>query len=239
MRRKIVICDDDPLLRQQLCTYLNQFQNEWNESFSILQFSSGEALLENIPDEMQVLFLDIKMGETSGMEVARRLRTKSNPVLVYFITSMPEYAIDGYDVHAFAFLTKPLQYDVVRNKLREGLQRIDKRAGYFITIHHESKIDVINISEILYIEVYGHSVYVQTKDGVKQCTASLKDLEATLLQRGFFRCHKSYLVNLRAITQVEMTSLTLFNGTEVPLSKHRRKNFLNALSDFSGGSYGA
>lgn len=238
MQRKVVICDDDPLLRRQLCTYLEKFQKEWNESFSILQFSSGEALLENMPEEMQILFLDIKMGETSGMEVARRLRAKSNQVLVYFITSMPEYAIEGYDVHAFAFLTKPVQYEVIRSKLREGLQRIDKDTGYFITIHHESKIDVINVSEILYIEVYGHNVYVQMKGGVKRCTASLKELEATLLQRGFFRCHKSYLVNLRAITQVEMTNLLLFNGRKVPLSKHRRKSFLNALSEFSGGSYG-
>lgn len=110
MRRNIAICDDEKTIRDQLSLHLNQIQEESGDDYHLFYYSSAEELLANMPADLDVILLDIAMGDMTGMECAKNLRAKGYDVNIIFITSMTEYALEGYDVHAFAFLPKPIVY---------------------------------------------------------------------------------------------------------------------------------
>ena len=98
MRRKIAVCDDEKVMLRQLSQYLTQIQEETGDCYDLCYFTSAEELLEHLPQDVQVILLDISMGEMSGMQCARALRKRGVDCAIMFITSMTQYALEGYDV---------------------------------------------------------------------------------------------------------------------------------------------
>ena len=232
--KKIVICDDDPELCAQLRTNVDRMAAERGESFAVRTFSSAEALLEQWTEDTDILLLDIQMGSLSGMEAARALRRRDDPVCIIFITAMTQYAMEGYEVHAFGFLRKPVGYERFCYVLGEALGAAPVREELTFSLHRGTQIRKVGASEILYIEACGHEIRVVARQGTLLAGATLAEFEQQLSGRGFFRCHKGYLVNFCFVRQIQAKSVTMTNGDEIPLSKHRRKEFLESFAGFAG-----
>lgn len=236
MTRRIAVCDDDPQIARQLARYLDQLRQESGDELDVIYFSSAEELLQFLPADTQVLLLDISMGGMTGMEAARQLRARGLDALqILFITSMAEYALEGYGVHAFAFLTKPVQYAAFRRSLLEVFQRLDKARAATFLLNTGATSHVIRLDELLYAEVYQHEtsfVFAQSRQTGKIAIAAL---EQQIARYGFFRCHKSYLVNLKQILRIEPAAVVLSNGDAVPLSRHRRRELMEAWTRCMGG----
>ena len=124
MTLRIAVCDDELSAASQIDLYLNQIQLEENLKFQVFFFSSGEELLEHMPRDIHVLLLDIQMKQATGIDVARRLRAEGLDFFLFFITSHVQYALEGYEVHAYAFLQKPLRYAPLKMYLMEVLKRL-------------------------------------------------------------------------------------------------------------------
>ena len=107
---KTIICDDEQEMRSAVRANLERFSEETGERFSVTELTSGEALLFNLTEDTDIIFLDIKMNGITGMDAARKLREKNSRVCIVFITTMTQYALEGYEVHAFGFLKKPVSY---------------------------------------------------------------------------------------------------------------------------------
>lgn len=233
--RKILICDDEAYVRDLLCDYLRQTEKLLGEEFQIVCCSSGEAMLEQAADA-DIVLLDIGMDTMSGMEAAHTLRRRSNNACLIFITSMTEYALEGYSVHAFGFLKKPVQFGTFFQQIEDALSTLAPRAGITVVLKNGLELFRMNSREILYIEVMGHNIRVHHTHGDFQCPARLSELEEALLPHGFFRCHKSYLINLDYIQRILPNSLLMTNQADIPVSKYRRKEFMTAFSKFAGGT---
>ena len=231
----ITICDDEKATRDQLQGYLNQFAELTGEEFQTTCLSSGEELLTWLPADTDILLLDIQMGPISGIEAARDLRKRFHDLCVIFVTSQVQYALDGYKVHAFGFLQKPIQFGQFRLQLTDALALLSARQGMTVTLKTGGETHRFNCNEIYYMEARRHTVTVALRSGKQEYSASLSALEEALRGHGFFRCHKSILVNLRCVQKVSQTELTMYNGDIVPLSRHRRQEFLVALSQYAGG----
>lgn len=229
--KRIAICDDERYVRESLCKYVKQYAEERGKDFEIYDFSSGEELIRNLPVDVDIIFLDIKMGELNGMNTARKLREQGNDACLIFVTSMVQYAIDGYEVHAFAFLEKPLEYDRFASVLSDALMRQSKST---LVLRRGSYVDSIPIMTILYIETLNHTSVIVTENGHREYAVSLKTLTKELQESGFDLCHKSFLVSFRKIQTVRQNELVLTDGTILPLSKHRRKEFLEAFTRYMG-----
>lgn len=229
--KRIAICDDERYVRESLCKYVKQYAEERDKDFEIYDFLSGEELIRNLPVDVDIIFLDIKMGELNGMNTARKLREQGNDACLIFVTSMVQYAIDGYDVHAFAFLEKPLEYDRFASVLSDALMRQSKST---LVLRRGSYVDSIPIMTILYIETLNHTSVIVTENGYREYAVSLKTLTKELQESGFDLCHKSFLVSFRKIQTVRQNELVLTDGTILPLSKHRRKEFLEAFTRYMG-----
>lgn len=229
--KKIAICDDEEYVRQEIIGYVERYAEEHNAEFITAVYSSSEALLEYLPADTSIVFLDIKMGKCTGMEAARILRQRGSNAYLIFVTSMVQYAIEGYEVHAFAFLEKPLQYSRFASVLAEALSREPRRT---LVLRRPNQVDSISIQTILYVETLDHTSIVVSETGAQEYTISLKKLQNELAPCGFGLCHKSYLVNYNKISSVKADELLLVNGSSIPLSKHRRKVFLEQFTRYMG-----
>lgn len=230
--KSIVICDDEAYIRQELSGYVRRYAEEHGAELCVSTYGSAEELLERLPTDVDILFLDIKMGPCSGMNAARILRERGNNAYLIFVTSMVQFALEGYEVHAFAFLEKPLKYQRFAAVLKDVLSRESRKT---LVLRRGNQVDSIPVTSILYVETLDHTSAVVTEGGRREYAISLKKLMEELSASGFGLCHKSFLVNFRKISTLQQNQLILTNGSSIPLSKHRRKLFLEQFTRYMGG----
>lgn len=231
-----VICDDEPSVRHQLVGYIRRIESELDSAINIIEFSSGVDLLDRYPMQTDILFLDIGMRILDGIETAHRIRKISPDVCIIFITSMVQYALNCYKVHAFSFIQKPVQYGEFRSEVCAALRSLQRTEySFFVTNAADGLQYLVSSGEIFYIEVQNHDCTLHLKDRTITTRQKLKKWEEDLSKYNFARCHVSFLVNFRHIRSVGGATLQMNNGDTIPISKQRRKAFLTALTDFAGG----
>lgn len=231
----VTICDDDRGILDQLCAYLKRLEELTGEHFQTTCLTSGEKLLTQLPPDTDILLLDIQMRPISGLEAARDLRKRDRHLCVIFVTSQVQYALDCYDVHAFGFLRKPIQFGQFRQQMTDAMELLAARQGVMIVLKAGGELHRYNCNDIYYMEARRHTIVVALQHETCEYGASLRELEKKLQGHGFFRCHKSILVNLRKIKKIGQTELVMLNGDTIPLSRHRRQEFLVAFSQQAGG----
>ena len=234
---KIAVCDDERTMLRQLSLYLSQIQEDTGDSYDIFYFTSAEELLANMPTDVQVILLDIAMGNMTGMECARTLRAKGCEADIIFITSMTEYALEGYDVHAFAFLPKPIVYAELKQRLTDCLAHARRERKDILSVDTAGGKELLPIDEIIFAEVYQHETSFVLLGRSVTGALPLSQAEKLLTPHGFFRCHRCYLVNMANIRRIDQDRLAMKNGKVIPVSKHRRKDFLDAFANFMGGRF--
>lgn len=233
---KIAVCDDEKPIREGIRDMLDRYAVQNGHTIQCTLFDSATALLRNYHADFDVLFLDISMQGLDGMEAAREIRKFDSQVCIIFVTSMQQYAIQGYRVHAFGFVTKPMNYQELSMELDEALRAIDaaRLRETAVTLRSGTQMERLTASEILYCEVCNHTIAIHLHNEVRTYRYSMKEMETMLGQYGFFRPHSAYLVNHAAIAQVLSTRLVLKNGEELPIAQQKRKAFLSALSRYIG-----
>ena len=232
MSYQIAICDDHPYIHKQLVPLLQKIAGELGESFELLSFTSAEQLLFEFTKSIDILILDIQMGRMSGMDAAHQLRKNGHNVPIIFLTAMPEYALEGYDVHAYSFLVKPVEEEVLRKRIHELLCVLSQTRPVFIKLKNRDGVEIVNVDSIVYIESFSHNLVVHFQEHSITCSMRMSDLEQQLAERGFFRVHKSYLVNMNHILRFGDEHLTMRNAATVPISRTRRKDFLIRFTEF-------
>lgn len=230
------VCEDEPEAAEVLRSYTEALCGELGEEPRLLLFKSGEELLEHYPEKVDILFLDIRMGELDGIETAKRIREQNRNVCIIFITSMAQYAIEGYRVRAFSFLTKPVRYEEFRIEVTAAVKKVREARGKELLIKSGGNTYRIRSAAIHYIEVQNHKVMIHGKDRQIGFQGKLASLEEELKGWGFGRCHVAYLVAFKHVVSVSADSLILRSGEMIPVSRNRKKEFMKAMADYLGGN---
>ncbi len=180
-----------------------------------------------------VVFLDVQMPGKSGVDAAVDISSLDPRPHIVFLTAYSEFAVDAFDVGAVDYLLKPVE----EGRLREALSRVEERMSAVfdrdlrVSIKRGSRVFLVSPSEIYFLEAEGGVVFAVTDAGRGAVQyRSLDAAEAELSGWRFFRCHRSFLVNLGAVSEVipqEGGLLKLrFKGDgvpEVPVSRIRAK----------------
>lgn len=232
---KLMICDDEPEMCLNIRGMLDRFSEECGVEFEIFECYSGAELLRRLSFDTDVLLLDIKMEAMTGMEAAKIIRKTNQDLCIIFITTMTQYAMEGYLVHAFGFIKKPLRYSQFRLQMADTVRLLKSRKKETITLRSGSQTYNLEAGSILYLEIYGHEIHIVQTGETLSYYGTLSGLESSLNGKGFFRCHKSYLVNLRHVGKIESSQAVLNNGTVIPVSKYRKKEFMQAFASYMGG----
>jgi len=232
---RIVICDDDASMCSQLNEYICRWSTQTQEPISVRCYHDADVMLSDFNDSTDILLLDICMQEVNGIEAAKKLRNKGKNVCIIFITGMAKYAVMCYKVRPFGFLTKPLCYEEFQMEFSDAANNIIEKRDSYIDVHFHSETRRVDIRNLIYLEAHNHTVtFYLNSDESLDINSSVNLLEQELNGKGFFRCHSAFLVNQRYIRSIGTTDLTLRNGIHIPISKHRRTEFLNMLTKYVG-----
>ena len=223
------ICDDEPMMVRELTSHLADYMKEKSmTAYSVSRFSDGRTLLES-GGSFDVIFLDIQMEQPDGMETARLLRQRGDHSLLIFVTVLKECVFDSFQVEAFDYLLKPLDSTRFHKTMNRVLRSLRQRTAEDIVIQRGTGCEVVLLSDIVYCEVLGRKIYLHKNDGtVSDYYDKLEDLERRMDGR-FFKCHRSYLVNLDYVRGCQDGQVQLSQGARIPASRLRERELTQAL----------
>lgn len=228
MNVKTLLVDDEQHCIESLKSHLKSYEfinvvGEVN--------SAEDALVYLQHHSVELLFLDIEMRGMDGLALAKKVESAYPELLIIFVTGHVGFALDGYEAHPVDFLTKPINpmrleraMGKVKNRKKEVTIKKDAKIGLNVA----GGIQMILVSDVLYIEKKGRKIYVCCSDGEKYDTReTMKRLEEMLTPFGFYRSHQSFLVPLHRIKAIHPDSFSrshtiMLKGSDnpVPLSRN-------------------
>lgn len=229
----IAICDDDPIILEQLCKLTRQTLDPYYQ-VELYTADSAEAL--RLYDKVfSIVVLDIQLPRDSGIDLARDLITADSRCRVIFVSGFVNYVSEVYDVpHLCMVLKKHLQAQLPRFLLRAAAM-VAAEAGRTLTVRSTGANKNVVLSQILYMERRGHNTYLYFQDGSElQTKEKLSSLQDRIGSQHYFRCHISYCVNLQHIGAVRGRELVMANGQIIPVSRPNLKPFNAAWFQYLG-----
>ncbi|MFA9457695.1 LytR/AlgR family response regulator transcription factor [Halalkalibacter sp. AB-rgal2] len=230
---RIAIVEDETSYQEQLIEFLRKFQKENEVTIEFETYSDGDEFIDHYKAQFDIILMDVQMPLMDGMSAAEEIRKIDSEVVIMFITNMAQYAIKGYAVDALDYVLKPITYFSFSERLIRALERMKKRESSFITIKLKGGMVRLELSDVYYVESQGHKLIFYTKEGEFTSSGAMKDLEEELSEYHFFRGHKGYLINLEHVDGMN-DSYAVVKGNELPVSRTKRKAFLEALADHWG-----
>ena len=228
---RIAICDDEKHMSEHIRSMVSDFFRKKNREISLRMFSSGEELL-NYNGQIDILFLDIQMKDMDGMETARRLRADKFRGFLVFITVLKEMVFQSFEVQAYDYLVKPVeekQFEKTMERLYTSMQNASEDS-LLVQKGYEGRI--IREEEIVFCEIIDRKIYLNLASGeVVDYYERIENLE-TKLGSHFFRCHRSYLINLKHLKGYKNGTACMDNGKEVPVSRLRSKEFSSVVLQY-------
>lgn len=234
---KAAVVDDSSEDARQLAGYLAKYETEHDVSIQTTVFQAGFDFLEEYRGEYDVIFLDIEMPGSNGLEVAREIRSKDDAVGIIFVTSMVQYAIQGYEVNAINFMVKPMGYYSFSTKLEKALRFFHMRSTHDIIIHNKDGIRKILSSDIFYIEKERDNLVFHTRQGNFCERGSIKMLKEEFSGLPFAECTSGCLVNLKYVKYVGKDKVSLADTVELPLSRRLKQHFSREYISYAGGGF--
>ncbi len=226
--------DDEPLALQQIATYIGKvpFLELTAQCQSAVE---ARQFLEN--DTVDAIFCDINMPDLNGMDFVKSLTT---PPLIVFTTAYAEYAVEGFKVAAVDYLLKPFglqDFQRAANRLQERLappsslhSSLSPKNANVVFLKSDYRIIKVAINDIRYIEAMSEYLKVHLRNEQKPITTllSMKKIEERL-PHNFMRIHRSYIVNLDDIREVNKNRVILDADTYLPIGDIYRENFQQYL----------
>lgn len=229
---KICIVEDDGASRDKLTEYIGRFCAEYSIEYNIDWYGDGLQFLEEYKPVYNLIFMDIQLPNIDGMTTARRLREIDGQVGIIFVTNLLKYAIHGYEVHAFDYIVKPVDYFDFSVRMRKFVGQALKEGEPNILLSSGGKIRRVSVREICYVDVAGHSVCYHLTGGEDvRVHGSMASAEQMLPRQCFVKCNSGILVNLYHVQTLERDEV-LVAGQWLPISRPKKKEFVAAVTKF-------
>ena len=230
----VAVCENDKMVREEVCRLCDRIVEESQISHGIIPFSDAEELerfLEVKGQIFDVLLLDIELGNKTGLELAKELRTKKDRVSIIFLTGHEEYLRDGYSVQPVHFLLKPLKKAELAEALRTDWELNHRPKNVFL--QKGSRSLNLPLNSILWAETSGnHNIRILLEDREEEFPISLSELEGLLPSGQFIRCHNSYVVSMEHVREFKKSILYMDNGSELPVGRKYYKRFQEAFVSY-------
>lgn len=224
---KIAVCDDEQMVEDCIKNLLKDYKKQKNLDYKFYYYKTGKQFLENA-EQFSIVFLDVEMPELNGFQIAEILRKKKLEIEIIYLTNHGEMAKQAFKVKALRYLQKPCQKEEWIEAFEAALYEISRQKIVKVKARDES-IYFIETEKIEYIESLGDDTciyYLENEFIISK--KSLKDWEKKL-KDDFFRCHKSYLINLGAVKSYQDTNFILKSGKQIPISYRKKKEVEPAI----------
>lgn len=238
--KKVLIVDDEYQAREVIKSMLKMNFSKEIEIIGEADSVKGAISFIN-KHPIDILFLDIKMPDGSGLDIFDSIQSYQFETI--FTTAHDEYAVQAFQISAMGYLLKPIDMSQLIKTCEKALYSVTKKESnikillenvrldgiHKIVIPHSEGFYISEISDILFIEadVNYSKFYFMNSDKTILSSKTLKEFETSLENLGFFRAHKSYLINLKHVVEYKKSStcIKMKNGQEIPLSRQRKQDF--------------
>lgn len=224
---RILICDDDQNIIEQLHKYIIEFfKSKKLESPEIQCYSSGEALLSDNSSK-DIVFLDIEMPGLNGIYVGKELKEKNKNTIIFIITSYIEYLDDAMRFHVFRYLSKPLDRQRLFQNMKDAILLYNS-TNIKIPIETKDGIYTCTASEIIMLEAMGRSIIIHALSRDLITRQNMEHWNRVLNMPCFFRSHRSFIVNMKYVSDFDHSLIHLYNDQYTAyLTKRKYSEFKN------------
>lgn len=234
---KILICDDDPAIREQITSLLLSFGNKNKLKFQIDSEQSGKFILTK-PVSYDIAYIDIEMPNVNGLNLSKQLKTINPDILVLVVTSFQSYLDDAMKIHVFRYLSKPIDKNRFYTNLKDALKEY-RMISKIITVTFNDEVHRIKTKDILFIENQKYGSVIHSKYGNYQTNKKPKEWLKMIDRESFVFSHNSILVNLQNVVDFDSTTVVLRKNEQETvttyISQRRRSYFKKAFFNFAGG----
>ena len=236
MSISVLVCDDLPEERANLSRMLRTYEQTHDVELDLETASDGSELLSLWrPERWDRIFLDLFMPQMNGVEAARQLRRQDTLCELVFATTSRDHGMEGYELHAMDYITKPFSQRDVDSVMDWFLHlRAEKRRELTVRTQ-EGEEERIRTQDIRFIESRGHTCVIHAHGREVSVRRSIDELAAEL-DAGFFRCHKSFLLNFAHVAKLEKRAFLMDDGTSVPISAANLSKSKSALLAWRTGA---
>lgn len=223
----IAICDDEPYFLDLLQSGVRERLSELGLAAGIQTFSTGEDLLF-ANHGFDIVLMDIKLPGKNGLEIIAELQNTYPGSQIIFISSYQEYAVQAFDLDAVHYCLKPVSRQALAHALDKAIKSAQESDCITLTIAKGNQTQRVYLRDILFCEAIDHRIYIHTEHARYDYFGTLDTLQGKLDDR-FFRCHKSYLVNLTAVIRKERDMAILTGGNRVLVSRRKQQELTQKL----------
>lgn len=228
---RIAVCEDNKEDMDQLIRMIHMSLSAQSRPFDISRFQTGKALLSKYrPGQFDVLFIDMFLGDTLGIQIARQIRESGDQSHLVFVTQSPDFALEGYAVQAAHYLIKPVSAADIEAVWRRCLTLTAQDEEY-ITLMIDRRPRDIFLQDILYIEADNKRCLIHTTVDTLSTRVPIDQLEYMLAAPSFCRCHRGYLVNFDRVSNIGGDFL-MCNGDKVYIRQNDLQYIRNLYRNY-------
>lgn len=225
----IVICDDEKVIHEEVEKLLNEYDNKDNFQYIIYNCFSALELLA-LSENYNIVLLDIDMPEVDGIQAAQELYRRGEEKHIIMLTSKRERFKDAFKIGATRFVTKPIEkaefYEALDNAFLSLI-------GYkMIKLNYSGNECFLQQRELQVIESHRDYLKLYSKDKIFESNKSLKSILDELDERIFISVHRSYIISLLHVRDVQRDYIRMDNGKKIPVSRRKNKEVIQKIIDF-------
>ena len=231
---RIAICEDEKVVLDFESSLVTQWAAGCGCPLQLDTYISAEQFLFESEDKApyDLLIFDIQMKNMNGMELAKKLRARGSDAVIIFITGVPDYAIEGYEVGAVRYILKPVKEEVLKGLLDSVWADRQKKIEDYFVLGQGSDLEKISFDKIIYIEARGHYVFLKGLDFEREWKAGFTETAEAFEGKGFFCLRRGLLVNLSHVSKITRTECMLDNGEFLPVARGVYKDLNEAFIEF-------
>lgn len=230
----IAICDDQVYDRKNLKQVLEKISLRNNIRFNIEEFESGKELLsvyERDVPKFDVIFLDMILGDSNGIDIAKRIISLHSLVKFIILSSSKDFILDGYEISAVNYIIKPASIERIEKELLRAIDIKENNEKFYEINKNGSKV-LLRLNDIYYLEVDHRKINVHERDSIIDYYEKLDNVEKDLDDRGFKRCHRSYVINISKIKELKSNEVRLLNGQVVPVGRKYKDSLKESFFNY-------
>lgn len=231
---RVAIVEDNDQESLLLLSYFNRYSKEKGLDIEHRRFNNALLFLQQYRGDYDIIFMDIDMPMLNGMDAARRLREIDPKVVLIFVTALARFAVNGYEVNAFDFVIKPVQYNFFITKLERALKELSTGKRTSMLIKSGEMTVRVYADEIMYVDIHNHVLSFHTQRETIETRGTMKDVVEALNESSFAMCNKSCVVNIMYLQMIDGDDVVLTNGERLPIGRPRKTAFMQQIADYYG-----
>lgn len=228
---RIAVCDDEENMIEEIGSIISGYCDKKQIEHRIFSYIDGEDLLKS-DESFDIIFLDIEMKRMDGIKTAEYIREQNMNVPIIYITGYSDYWRRAFKVHAFGFITKPIQKNELYNVMDDYFASVRDAKDDMLTLNTDDGVACFKLNDVYYF-------MFESKKKVYVCTAAekilvrehLSNIYEKLDKTQFYQSRRDCVLNLKYVSRIQNEFVIVMkNGDMLPLAQKKKEDFINKLS---------